>query len=165
MKKVSILMVIAGIFFCLLVFKEFGANEEKVEKKAEKKIVIALEEQLLYVFEGDEQIYAFPCSTGKKKTPTPTGNFQVYRKIPKYYSKRFNVWVANWLGFTRSGKYGIHMVPYNRKGYLGLWRLGKPGLEGSHGCVRIGVEESKILYKWSEIGTKVKVVKNLEPVK
>jgi len=67
LKKVSILMVIAGIFFCLLVFKEFGANEEKVEKKAEKKIVIALEEQLLYVFEGDEQIYAFPCSTGKKK--------------------------------------------------------------------------------------------------
>lgn len=43
--------------------------------------------------------------------------------------------------------------------------MGKPGLEGSHGCVRIGVEESKILYKWSEIGTKVKVVKNLEPVK
>ena len=80
MKKVSILMVIAGIFFCLLVFKEFGANEEKVEKKAEKKIVIALEEQLLYVFEGDEQIYAFPCSTGKKKNTYPDRKFSSLSK-------------------------------------------------------------------------------------
>lgn len=122
-----------------------------------KKIVVSLSRQELWVYEFDRVISIRKISSGKWSTPTPTGTFQVYNKIPNAYSKPYGLYMEWWMAFTPDGANGLHALPYWKlknggKLYEGAAHIGTPV---SHGCIRQTLVDAKSLYDWTPIGTPV----------
>ncbi|KOP26164.1 hypothetical protein AMR41_12975 [Hapalosiphon sp. MRB220] len=126
-------------------------TESKLKHKEQSRwIEIDLSEQKLKAWEGKQLIYSYRISTGKKSTPTPTGEFSINTK---YRSSRM-----------RGDDYDIPDVPYAMyfyKGYAihGAYWHDNFGTPVSHGCVNLPVNKARKLYKWAGMGTLVVVHK------
>lgn len=148
------------IFWNIKVLDPKNPNRELkvlVDGTPEKYIKIKLKEQKLYAYDNGELIFEFATSTGQIGMDTPKGATKIYNKYSVAYSAPYELYMDNWMSISQDGLYGIHSLPYwllrvGGRLYEGEDHLGK---KVSHGCVRVGVEESKILYDWAEIGMPV----------
>ena len=130
-----------------------GELPEIEEKVKIKKIIIDLSEQKLNTYENDELTGEYPVSTGKNGMKTPPGEFKVYEKRARAWSKMAGLWMPYWMLIDPVRGMGIHELPEWPSGYKeGADHLGKPV---SHGCIRLGVGPAKIVYDWADIGTRV----------
>lgn len=123
-----------------------------------KRIVISISEQRLWVFQDGGQIKKFIISTGIDRSPTQPGIFQVQTHVRNAYA---SVWDLNmpdflgiyeaWPGFMN----GIHGLPTLSNGRR-LWAniLGKPA---SYGCIILDLDDAAWLYDWAENGVVVKI--------
>ncbi|AFY32888.1 L,D-transpeptidase [Calothrix sp. PCC 7507] len=118
------------------------------QRSPERWIEIDLSEQQLSAWEGKKRVYVFRISTGKRRTPTPIGKFQINSK---YRTNRM-----------RGRDYDIPDVPYAMyfyNGYAihGAYWHNNFGTPVSHGCVNLRVKQARKLYNWTKIGTLVVV--------
>jgi lipoprotein-anchoring transpeptidase ErfK/SrfK len=121
--------------------------------KAGKYIDINLAQQTMVIFENGKALDAYLVSSGKKGMETPVGDFQIRNKSPKPWSKKYALFMPNWMAIVPSGEFGIHELPEWPGGYKeGQNHLGIPV---SHGCVRLGVGPAKRVYDWADMGTPV----------
>jgi hypothetical protein len=121
-----------------------------------KDILITLSKQEMQQRLEGVPVAVYTVSTGKAHMTTPTGTFSILSKNPRAWSKASKLWMPWWMAFTTKG-HGIHELPEWPGGKKeGADHLGKPV---SHGCVRLGIGPSKILYDWAPIGTKVTIVR------
>lgn len=121
-----------------------------------EKITVNLKTQHLYFSLGNNWLTDFRVSSGKWTTPTPLGAFKVINKVPYAWSKAYGLYMPFWLGLDH-GEFGIHELPVWPNGYReGVNHIGTPV---SHGCIRLGVGQAKIIYDWTEIGTPVIIKK------
>ena len=109
-------------------------------------IEIDLSEQLLSAWEGDNQIFTTIISSGKAKTPTYPGAYNIQRKYPQ--------------DRMRGEDYDIPDVPhvlYFDRGYAihGAYWHNDFGTNVSHGCVNLPIDNAQRLFDWSRIGTAV----------
>ena len=128
--------------------------------QGDKKIVIDLSEQNMYLQLGGVTIKKFPVSSGKRSTPTPIGvtsiqfkqDVRVAASSPHYIMPLF-------MQFRRGG-YGIHALPSlaNDRGVYWREALNHIGTPRSHGCVRLLPEDAKFTYEFADVGTPVHVV-------
>jgi lipoprotein-anchoring transpeptidase ErfK/SrfK len=154
----------SNIYWDITVIDPNKPNEElkvTVDGKPAKYINVALKEQFLYAYENNIVKYRFQTSTGMAGMDTPTGTFQIYNKFPVQYSPEYQLYMDNWMAFTQSGSHGIHSLPYwplknGGRLYEGENHLGTPV---SHGCIRVSLENSVLLYDWAEVGIPVIVEK------
>jgi len=124
--------------------------------RLEKQIVIKTSTQELQQRLGGITLATYKVSTGKASTPTPKGEFRIFFKSPKAWSRSAKLWMPFFMQFTKQGA-GIHELPEWPGGKKeGADHLGTPV---SHGCVRLGVGPAKTLYDWAPLGTKVVVVR------
>lgn len=123
-------------------------------KVAEGKYIdINLKEQVMVIFEDGKALDAFLVSSGKRGMDTPQGNFKIFNKHPRLWSKKYSLYMPYWMAIVGSGLFGIHELPEWPSGYKeGQNHLGIPV---SHGCVRLGVGPAKRVYDWAEIGIPV----------
>ncbi len=121
----------------------------------QKKVLISLADQGMWIFEGDNIIQQFDVSTGVPAHRTPTGSFQVWNKAPSAYSNRYECWMLQWMAITRDGLFGMHSLQ-------GTSYLRRIGSVASHGCIRLRHEDADWLYGWTEIGTPVEIVDDWE---
>jgi lipoprotein-anchoring transpeptidase ErfK/SrfK len=121
-----------------------------------KRILVDISEQHMYVYEGDTLVYSFVSSTGMHSA-TRTGSFSVLDKIPSAYGATWDIWMPNWLGIYWAGSMenGIHALPILPSGAT-LW-AGYLGVPISYGCVVLGSYEAQLLYDWADIGTPVEI--------
>lgn len=96
-------------------------------------------------------VYMVP---GAPETPTVTGSFKVWSKVPSQTMTGFNV------DGTRYRTEGVPWILYFHGGYAvhgAPWRssFGWSGPGGSHGCVNMPVGPAKALYDWASVGTPV----------
>ncbi len=116
-----------------------------------KRIEINTEEQTLSYFLDGVKLNEFLISSGKASTPTEKGTFNIINKSIKAWSP-YGLWMPYWMGL-KDGSFGLHQLPVWPNGYReGENHLGVPV---SHGCIRLGIKPSEILYNWAEIGTPV----------
>ncbi len=121
-------------------------------KKLAKSILIDTKKQELYQQLNGITIRTHTVSTGKASMPTPKGSFTIANKSKRAWSKMYGLWMPYWMGISGT-RAGIHELPEWPNGYKeGAKHLGIPV---SHGCVRLGEEAAKIVYDWTEVGTKV----------
>ncbi len=122
-----------------------------------KYIVVDLSEQHLYAYQGEELIYSFVASSGAAPYYTRAGEFRVQSKIPNAYGSTWDIWMPHWLGIYWAGstENGIHALPVMENGAT-LW-AGYLGTPVSYGCIVLGINEAKLLYDWTEIGTPVTI--------
>ena len=119
-----------------------------------KKIEVDLSQQKMILFGDNKKLLEIKISSGKKESPTPTGNFRVIHKAPMIYSKATDCWLPFWVGFTEDGQYGFHELPICNGTRVGEKEISKPA---SLGCIRLKMEEAEKIYNFAEIGTVVEI--------
>ncbi|MFH0912404.1 MAG: L,D-transpeptidase family protein [Patescibacteria group bacterium] len=151
-------------------------NELSYQSAAGKQIKIWRAEQRIWAIENDVVVMDIPISSGRAGYTTPKGNYTIFNHKETAYSAPYQLWMDYWMALKNSyGEvtgYGLHRLPYwkvsqgnrvegevkngrlytNGKLYEDYEHLGKPM---SHGCVRLGIETSRILYYWAPNGTPV----------
>jgi tetratricopeptide (TPR) repeat protein len=128
-----------------------------------KLIVVGVAEQRMLVYEGNKQVFDFVVSTGEPGSDTAIGDFEILDKIDVAYASLWNLDMPYWMGIywaDSTMENGIHSLPIVRHTGYKLWD-GYLGQRVSYGCVILGDEDAATLYKWAEVGTKVKIVPSL----
>jgi lipoprotein-anchoring transpeptidase ErfK/SrfK len=98
-------------------------------------IAIDITTQQMIVADGDDTIFSFDVSTGRKGHATPTGHFRPVRMNKIWYSSKYENAPMPWSIFFHGG-YAIH----------GTTDVKHLGHVASHGCVRLHPENAKMLY-------------------
>lgn len=114
----------------------------------ERWIDVNLSEQRVYVYEGDVIVNSFLVSTGLPDTPTVTGEYQIYVKVPIQDMSEPGYYLPEvpWV-----------MYFYDEYGFHGTYWHNNFGTPMSRGCVNMTIEEAKWLFDWASVGTKVSV--------
>ncbi|MEO8451167.1 MAG: L,D-transpeptidase [Gemmatimonadota bacterium] len=79
-----------------------------------------------------------PTSTGKRKTPTPTGLSFTTWKAKQTRSTENDEWILNWY-FNFDNTRGVSFHEY-----------ALPGYPASHACVRLHADDAKWIYDWAD---------------
>lgn len=105
-------------------------------------IVVSLPEQRVHVYRNGIRMAVSTCSTGKKGHETPVGVFVVLQKDRNHRSSTYN---------------NAAMPNMNRLTWDGVaLHAGKlPGYPASHGCVRLPMKFSELLFTVTHLGTPV----------
>lgn len=118
-----------------------------------KYIDINIDAQVMTIFENGTLLDTYLVSSGLRGMDTPKGQYKIENKARRPWSKKYELYMPNWMAITSDGKYGIHELPEWPSGYKeGANHLGVPV---SHGCVRLGVGPAARVWSWAEIGTPV----------
>ena len=121
-----------------------------------KLIVVSISQQHVYAYQGSTLVYSFVASTGSGNS-TRIGTFSILDKIPKAYGETWDFWMPDWMGIYHVGylENGFHSLPLLNNGQR-LWgdSLGTPV---TYGCIVLGIQDSRTLYNWAEIGTTVQI--------
>jgi lipoprotein-anchoring transpeptidase ErfK/SrfK len=133
------------------------AAEQPVHHGEGKTIVVKISEQRVYAYEGDQETFNFPASTGRGNT-TLAGNFSILDKIPNAYSDPWGFYMPDWMGIYWAGsdlENGFHSLPVLADGQQ-LWadQIGTPV---TYGCVVLQPGDMQQLFDWAEIGTPVEI--------
>jgi lipoprotein-anchoring transpeptidase ErfK/SrfK len=121
---------------------------------------VDLTTQVATLWEGSTLVEGFVISSGKSETPTPTGLYNVYAKVPLQDMQGYNVdgtryyiedvpW-ATWY----YGNYGFHTAYWLDESQIGIPQ--------SHGCINMREADAYYVYTWLPIGAPV-VVHGTEP--
>lgn len=110
-------------------------------------IVVALDDQRVHVYRNGVRIAVSTCSTGRPGHTTPTGVFTVLQKDRDHHSSTYNnAPMPNMNRLTWSG--------------IALHAGNLPGYPASHGCVRLPLEFSRLLFTVTHIGMPVIIASN-----
>ena len=111
-------------------------------------IDVNLSEQQVYAYEGDVLVNSFIVSTGVYDTPTVTGEFKIYVKVPVQDMSGSGYYLSNvpWVMFF-----------YDEYGFHGTYWHNNFGTPMSRGCVNLRTEDAEWLYHWASVGTPVVV--------
>ena len=105
-------------------------------------VVVSLPEQLVHVYRNGVTIGVSTCSSGKAGNRTPTGVFTILQKRQEHYSSTYdNAPMPNMQRLTWQG--------------VALHAGNLPGYPASHGCIRLPMEFSKLLFSVTDVGTAV----------
>ena len=97
------------------------------------------------------EVKKWVCTTGAKSTPTVKGTFTVQGK-----GKSFGSGYTCWYYTQFYGNYLFHSVLY-KQGSVSVIIDGRLGINASHGCVRLNINNAKWIYDNIPRGTKVVV--------
>jgi lipoprotein-anchoring transpeptidase ErfK/SrfK len=123
-----------------------------------KRIVINITQQRMWVYENGERIREFVVSTGIANSPTQPGIYQVQTHDVNAYAANWDLYMPHWLGIYEAWPgfmNGIHGLPMLSSG-VRLWAnvVGKPA---SYGCIILNLPNAEWLYGWAENGVVVEI--------
>ena len=105
-------------------------------------VVVNLETQRLVLFRNGVPVAASTVSSGKTGHETPTGVFSILQKNKEHYSKTYNnAPMPNMQRLTTRG--------------IALHAGNLPGYPASHGCVRLPLAFSRLLFGATDLGMTV----------
>ncbi len=117
---------------------EFMPNLIEGAENIPKLVIIYQPTQAFGFYEKGQLIRSGPVSSGKLKTPTPTGLYFMNWKGEEVTSTFSDEWILKW-NFNISNKEGIALHQY-----------ALPGYPASHSCVRLYSKDAEWLYNWGE---------------
>lgn len=157
--------------------KPVGLFEWKGDGKNVTSIRINVDEQMAYLFNGEEQIGWTYVATGIPSFPTPTGDFKVIEKVSNKVSNLYGKgYDANGKLVNSDFKQGRDLLPPGgrfdpaKMPYfmrltgdgvgMHIGPIPRPGKRASHGCIRLPSKFAGTLFKSTAIGTPVKITGN-----
>lgn len=131
-------------------FEAFGPKKLKpgqylwrdVAGDGSPRVVVSLSDQLAFLYKGSTLVAVSTISSGKSKTPTPTGIFNVRDKKTMHRSRKYENAPMPFAQFI--DQYGVAL----HAGHL-------PGHPASHGCVRLPSKFAAKLFQTTQVGTPV----------
>lgn len=109
----------------------------------ENAIIVSKANQKVYRFEDGKLKYIFTCSTALPEFDGTEGEYKIFSRQIKHWSKKYELWMPYAL-FYHEG-YALHATTQIRK-------LGR---QASHGCVRLHPRDARILFNDVPVGTNV----------
>ena len=109
------------------------------------RVEVSLARQVLFLYEGGSLTKILAVATGTSATPTPTGEFRMYRSEPGWHTSR--------LGRLYNAQYFVG-------GYAIHGSLSVPAEPASHGCIRISMYSAEWFPSHVSKGTQVVIVEN-----
>lgn len=142
-------MFVLFLFFALL----GGLSAQEIEKK----IIVSLEEQKVYAYEGRKLVLELKCSTGRPGLETPTGEFKVTGK--RRYNRALPELGGASIPFTlRVPMYDPKQRSVRRIAFHEYSEV--PDKPASNGCIRLKKGDAERLFYWADVGTRVIVQKS-----
>lgn len=147
-----------------------GTWNKKSEKRAypslkdKQDIVIrvSLKGNRVYILKKGRVVYTMLSTAGiykNGKSLTPTGQFKIRAgRGDNFFNDSLNEGANNWVSWdpNDSNVYLFHSVPTTAYGNYNLKEAKKLGrTQGSHGCIRLSIPDSKWLEQNVQAGTKV----------
>ena len=125
---------------------EFNWHPERA-KAGPMLIIVSIPDQKVHVYRNGIRVAASTCSTGKPGHATPTGVFKILEKDKHHHSSTYN---------------NAPMPNMNRLTWSGIaLHAGQlPGYPASHGCVRLPLEFSELLFGITQKGMTVVIADN-----
>ncbi len=113
-------------------------------------VVVSIAAQKAYVYRADKLIGVTTVSTGMRGHRTPTGSFTILQKNRRHFSNLYNnAPMPNMQRLTWGG--------------IALHAGALPGYPASHGCVRLPMEFSRVLFGATRMGGSVHIVADEPP--
>lgn len=127
--------------------------------KPDRRIVVSISRQRMYLYENGRSIRTWPCSTGEFGRATKPGHYKVQSRLRMAYARAWDLDMAYWLGIYYAGstENGIHAPPITRTTGQKMWE-GLIGYPVSYGCIILSEENAKALYEWAPYHTPVNVI-------
>ena len=133
------------------------------------RVKVSLQNQALYVLEGDRVLLVSAVGVGTPQSPTPVGNFRVTLKDAERRNRTYGFWVNNATGQIVSGS--VHQSPgagWSFRGYpMPYWVEWMPAYgfhEGfvhltprSKGCVRVPRHVAPKFFALVKVGTPISI--------
>ncbi len=121
--------------------------EQRAAYKNPLKIIVVLDFQRLYVFDGEELVAFTTVSSGKKGYETPTGIYPILQKNIDHFSNIYdNAPMPFMQRLTWDG--------------IALHAGAIPGVPASHGCIRMPKTFAKLLFGATKLDQQVIVIQN-----
>lgn len=117
-------------------------RDDADEIAGDQRVVISLDNQLAFLYRGDQMIAAASISTGMDGRESPAGVFEVLGKTPMYHSKKYDNAAMPFAQFITDYGVALHAGP-------------NPGHPASHGCIRLPTAFAKKLFSVTDVGTPV----------
>jgi len=123
-------------------------------------LVLRLGERRVFVYAEDEVMTSFPVAIGTSRTPTPTGEFEIFQMVED------PVWQSPWTGEVHEpgpdSALGLRWIGFAQMsngiiGFHGTPTVSSIGRAASNGCVRLRNEDVLELFAHAEMGMMVVV--------
>ncbi len=153
LRSVRRLIVRTGVLL-LLCIVSLCASPPHLEAKAEKTIMVSIDQQMMWAFKGDQVVVSSYVSTGRAGFDTPLGTYAILTKIPSQSmegvigGEYYNVPDVPWVMYFTNGGHALH----------GTYWHNNFGTPMSHGCVNLPMDVAAWLYDWAPVGTPVLIV-------
>lgn len=105
-------------------------------------IVVSIPDQRVHVYRNGIRIAVSTCSTGKAGHATPTGVFTILQKDKNHHSSTYN----------NAPMPNMNRITWNG---VALHAGNLPGYPASHGCIRLPMKFSELLFGITHVGTPV----------
>jgi lipoprotein-anchoring transpeptidase ErfK/SrfK len=113
-------------------------------------LVVSIEQQMAFVYRGGELIGVSTVSTGRAGHRTPTGTYPILQKNRRHFSNLYNnAPMPNMQRLTWGG--------------IALHAGALPGYPASHGCIRLPMEFSRLLFGVTSLGSRVHIIADTPP--
>lgn len=116
----------------------------------DKKIVVRLDQQLVFAYEFNIPAFVVSASTGARLRSgtytTPDGNFITYYKRPSRHMAAGDIAAS---GFDLPGVPWVQYITKNGISFHGTYWHNDFGRPRSHGCINLSISAAKWLYLWS----------------
>lgn len=109
-------------------------------------VVVSKANQRVFFIKDGSLKNVFICSTAQPKYDLEAGNYRVYSREVRHWSRKWEVWMPHSLFFHEG--YALHATTAIRQ-------LGRPA---SHGCVRLHPRDAETLFGEVKVGTPVIVL-------
>jgi lipoprotein-anchoring transpeptidase ErfK/SrfK len=116
-------------------------------------VVVDLSDQQMWLCRHAATVTSSPVTTGSDAHATPTGRWSVYAKETSRWlsGEGYSRQVDYWMPFSEG--FGFHDSAWQTIPY-GSARV---HAKGSHGCVHVPAPMMNRLYRWADVGTKVRI--------
>jgi lipoprotein-anchoring transpeptidase ErfK/SrfK len=130
-------------------------SSRDVGNRRSRQILVSVPDRMLAVIERGTVIRTFPVSVGASASPSPTGEFQIVRRLanPTYYHPGVvippgtaNPLGPRWIGLSQKG-FGVHGTNHPES----------IGHAASHGCIRLRNRDIKQLFEMISVGDVVEI--------
>ena len=127
---------------------------QAVDPNAARWVKISISQQYAWAMQGDVVVWEGYVSTGRSGYDTPTGEFQVLRKLPS----------QTMAGVLGGDFYNVPNVPdvmyFTDEGHAlhGTYWHHNFGTPMSHGCVNLPMDVADWMYQWAPVGMRVSIV-------
>ncbi len=130
------------------------------EPIANKRIVVSISKQRVWVYENDALKWEWVTSTGISDSPTWPGVYQIISHVSNAYAANWNLYMPYFMGvyqpipsadFTN----GFHGFPTRGGGQI-LWE-NSLGTRVTYGCILLSNTNAALLYEWAQEGVIVEI--------